>query len=197
MASGSGPPRRPVSSASIAASSSGEVEVEDVEVLGDAVRLVRLRDGRASLQVPAQHDLGGVLPCSLGDPADDRVLQGAGVLAVAVEGDAADRRPGLGQDAVLGVEGLHLGLLEVGVHLDLVDRRHDVGCLEQRGEVVDHEVADADGAYLALGQQRLQGPVGLQGAVEVEGRAWCRISRSIWSTPSLRALLLNPCRVWS
>ena len=70
----------------------GELEVEDVEVLGDAVRLGRLRDDRAALlQVPAQHDLGRGLAVRLGDLADDRVLEGAGVLAVAVEGDAADR----------------------------------------------------------------------------------------------------------
>ena len=70
----------------------GELEVEDVEVLRDAVRLGRLRDDRAALlQVPAQHHLGGVLPCASAMRADDRVLQGAGVLAVAVEGDAADR----------------------------------------------------------------------------------------------------------
>ena len=30
-----------------------------------------------------------------------------------------------------------------------------------------------------------------------DGRAWCRISRSIWSTPSLRADFSNPCRVCS
>ena len=70
----------------------GEVEVEDVEVLGDAVRLGRLRDDRAALlQVPAQHHLGRGLVVRLGDLADDRVLQGAAVAAVAVEGDAADR----------------------------------------------------------------------------------------------------------
>jgi hypothetical protein len=51
------------------------------------------------------------------------------VLPVAVEGDAADRGPGLGQDAVLGVEGLHLSLLEVGVDLDLVDCRDHAGGL--------------------------------------------------------------------
>ena len=44
-----------------------------------------------------------------------------GVLAIPVEGDAADRRPRLGDDAVLGAEVLHLALLEVGVDLDLVD----------------------------------------------------------------------------
>src|SRR3954462_12632113 len=70
----------------------GQLEVEDVDVLGDAVRLGRLGDDRAAvLQAPAQHDLGRCLAVGLGDLDDDRVLQGAGVLAVAVEGDAADR----------------------------------------------------------------------------------------------------------
>src|SRR6201996_9698410 len=77
----------------------GQLEVEDVEVLGEAVRLGRLRDDRAALlDVPAQHDLGRALGVGLGDADDGRVFQGAGVLAVPVEGDAADRRPGLRQD---------------------------------------------------------------------------------------------------
>ena len=122
------------------------------------------------LEAPAQHHLGGALAVRLGDLADHRVLEGAGVLAVAVEGDAADRRPGLGEDAVLGAEGLDLGLDEVGVHLDLVDRRDDLGAVEQRGEVVDHEVADADRADLAVGQQRLERPVGLERPVEGRGQ---------------------------
>ena len=91
-------------------------------------------------------------------------------LAVAVEGDAADGRPRLGQDAVLGAERLDLALLEVGVHLDLVDRGHDGRLLQQGGEVVDHEVADADGADLAVCQQRLQRPVRLEGLVEGRGQ---------------------------
>ena len=66
----------------------------------------------------------GDLPCAFAIVADHRILQGAGVLAVAVERDPADRRPGLGQDAVLGTQGLHLPLLEVRVQLDLVHRRH-------------------------------------------------------------------------
>ncbi len=58
--------------------------------------------------------------------------------AIAVEGDATDRGPGLGQDAVLGIEGLYLALLEVRVQLDLVDGRHNRGRLQQIGEVPDH-----------------------------------------------------------
>jgi hypothetical protein len=61
---------------------------------------------------------------------------------------------------------------------------HHGGAVQQVGEVVDHQVADPDGAYLPVGQQGLQRPV--------EGRAWCRMSRSIWSTPSLRADLSKP-----
>jgi hypothetical protein len=37
---------------------------------------------------------------------------------------------------------------------------------EQRREVIDHEVADPDRAVLAVGEQRLQGAVGLHGPVE-------------------------------
>ena len=52
------------------------------------------------------------------------------------------------------------------MHLDLVDGGHDVGALQQRVEVVGHEVADADRAHLAVGEQRLQRPVGVERPVE-------------------------------
>jgi hypothetical protein len=56
------------------------------------------------------------------------------------------------------------------VDLDLVDCWNHGAALEQRGEVLDHEVADADGLYLPIAEQRLQGPVGLQGRLEVRGQ---------------------------
>ena len=57
----------------------GELEVEDVDVLRDPVRLGRLRDDRAALlQVPAQHHLGGGLAVCLGDLLDDRVVEQEG-----------------------------------------------------------------------------------------------------------------------
>jgi hypothetical protein len=78
----------------------GEFEVEHVDVLSDPLRFGRLRDDLAALlQMPAQHDLGGSLVVGLGDVADDRILKGAVVLPVTVKGDAADRGPGLGQQA--------------------------------------------------------------------------------------------------
>ena len=72
---------------------------------------------------------------------------------------------------MLGAEALDLTLLKVGVDLDLVDRRHDSGVIEERSEVFDHEVADSDRANLAVGQQRLEGAVGLQGAFEGRGQS--------------------------
>ena len=60
-----------------------------------------------------------------------------------------------------------LALAEVGVHLDLVHRRgHGCG-FHQLGQVVGHEVADADRAHLAVGQQLLQRPVGADGELEL------------------------------
>ena len=103
----------------------------------------------------------------LGDVADDRVVQCAGVDAIAVEGDAADRRPRLRDDAVLDAECLHFLLLEVGVALDLVDRGYDGGLFEERLEMFDHEVADADRANLAVAEQRFESAVGVKRAVEV------------------------------
>src|SRR5919206_895607 len=118
-----------------------ELEVEDVDVLGDALGLHGLGDDRAAvLGPPAEHDLGRRLAVRLRDAADHRILQRRGVAAVAVEGDAADRRPRLREDAVLLAEGLNVGLGEVGVLLDLVDGRDDRGVLEQPSEVIDHEV---------------------------------------------------------
>src|SRR4051794_22784526 len=88
---------------------------------------------------------------------------------VAVEGDPTDRRPRLGDDAVLGAERLRLSLLEIGMALDLVDVRHHGGPLEEPREMVDHEVADPDGANLAVAEERLKRPVGVDGQVEPAG----------------------------
>src|SRR5215207_3016321 len=84
----------------------GQREVEDVEVLGDAVRLDRLRDrAEAVFDVPAQDDLGRGLAVLGREIGDDRIGQRATRLVGArhVDQDAAERRPRLGQDGQLGV----------------------------------------------------------------------------------------------
>ena len=53
------------------------------------------------------------------------------VRALPVERDTADRCPRLVEDAVLVVEREQLRLPEVGVDLDLVDRRHHLGLGQQ------------------------------------------------------------------
>lgn len=95
----------------------GEREVEDVEVLGDPLGSDGLRDRRAALlHMPAQHDLRSGLAVCLGDATDHGIAEGA-LPAPAVEGDAADRRPRLGEDAEGGVEVLGGTLRDVGVQL--------------------------------------------------------------------------------
>jgi hypothetical protein len=68
---------------------------------------------------------------------------------------------------VLGTQGLHLALLEVGVHLNLIYGRDDGRLVEQVREVVDHKVADADGSNLAVLEQCLECPVGIERALEL------------------------------
>ena len=107
-----------------------------------------------------------------GDRADGRVVESAhAVVAEAgVEGDAADGRPRLRDDPVARVRLLQLALLEVRVHLDLVDRGHDRGGVEEPVEVLGHEVADPDRADAALGEQRFERPVRVDGEVEARGQ---------------------------
>jgi hypothetical protein len=61
---------------------------------------------------------------------------------------------------MIGVGGLHGALLEVRVHPDLIDRRHDARLGEQPVEALDREIAHTDRTDLAAGQQRLQRSVG-------------------------------------
>ncbi|QJS99219.1 hypothetical protein G9272_01895 [Streptomyces asoensis] len=65
----------------------------------------------------------------------ERVLDRVGV-AGPVDVHPADGRPGLGDYAVPGVRLAYLGLDEVRVQLDLVDRGHDVGAVDEVLQVV-------------------------------------------------------------
>src|SRR5438034_10927430 len=63
-------------------------------------------------------------------------------------------------------EFLHVPLREVGMDLDLVDRRNYLAAIEEGREVLDHEIADPDRTDLAVSEQGLQSAVGLQGSIE-------------------------------
>ncbi len=75
----------------------------------------RGEDDEVVLQVPAQDHLGRRTPDLLGDVGDQRVAD------VVI---AAQRAPGLGEDAVLVVEGAQVRAGVAGMHLDLVHRRN-------------------------------------------------------------------------
>jgi len=79
--------------------------------------------------MPAQHDLSWRLTVPTPDLDQSRIVEAA-LLAASVGGYAADRRPCLGEDAVLGVQCLQFLLLEVGVQFDLVDGRNHGDCVE-------------------------------------------------------------------
>ena len=65
----------------------------------------------------------GLRPWADGDALDRRVVE---------ELRLSERAPGLGRDPVLLVEPAQLELLEMRVQLDLVDRRHDTGGVDDR-----------------------------------------------------------------
>jgi hypothetical protein len=67
---------------------------------------------------------------------------------------------------VLGVHVLQHGLLEVWMHLDLIHHGHHGRHRRQALDVVGHEVAHANRAHSAVGEQLLERPICLEGAVE-------------------------------
>ena len=163
--SGSGPVRSPRSRPSIAARSSGSSSKSKIcEVLGDARGRHRLGDDDvAELHVPAQDDLGRGAREPLRDPGD-RPGRRAG----------RRRRPAgssLGDDAVLGVEGAQLALLQARVQLDLVERRQLAGLVEQPLQV--------RAAGSCRPRRRGCGPARAARA----GRATCRRTRP-WPAPA-------------
>ena len=64
------------------------------------------------------------------------------------------------------VHALQRGLLEVGMHLDLIHGGHDGRHGKEPIEVLTHEVAHTDRAYSTIGEQLLQCPVGIESALE-------------------------------
>ena len=97
--------------------------------------------------MPPQGDLGSRLTLLLGDLLQNRVVEDVAL---------RDRRPCLGRDAVVGVECPQIVLRQIGVHLDLIHRGHDLGLGEEPLEVVLLKIRHSDGSRLAVGVDLLQ-----------------------------------------
>jgi hypothetical protein len=93
-----------------------------------------------------------VFPVPLGQPGDHRVLECSAL---------TKRTPRLGGDAVLGVKGAQLRLLEAGVQFDLVHGRHDLALGDQPLQLEWGEVGDTDGPDPPVGIELLELPPGL------------------------------------
>ena len=130
-----------------------EREVEDVEVLGHALDVDRLRyDDDAPLNQPAECHLGHALAVLMADGLE----HGVGEEAVASFGKRPPRH-----DAA--AESVHVlagfGLLVEYVGLDLIHHRRNLDVARQVDEVVGIEVAHADGAQFAVLVGVLEGAV--------------------------------------
>ncbi len=114
-----------------------EGEVEDGKVGGEMIGRGSFGDGGdVVLDEPAQKHLSGGLDVVLCDGGEYRVLQKRAFAEGAI-GDEGD--------VVLLAEDEKFVLVEVGMELDLVGGDGNA-CVESVLEVVDGEVADADGA---------------------------------------------------
>jgi len=98
---------------------------------------------------------------------------------------------------VLGIECLDVALLEVGVRLNLVDGGDDHHNVEEAGELLDGNVADADGADLPSASNFSSARWDPRVLSKMVAIGLCRMSRSISSMPSFPALLLKACSVSS
>lgn len=86
--------------------------------------------------MPAQHNLGrGTLELA-GNGDDSRFLQQCASLA--------DRRPGLGKDALLFIGCALLSLIEMGMKLDLIDAWRHARLFDQDVEIVRQKVRNAN-----------------------------------------------------
>lgn len=132
----------------------GQRKVEQVDVLSDVRRRLRSWDHDVSLlDVPTQQYLGGGFAVLLGEALDEGLGHDRVIAA------SAQRVPRLQRDVVLREERLELGLREVGVALDLVDRGDNLALVEDALRLGNVEVRQADRANLAFLMRLLEDAV--------------------------------------
>ena len=120
----------------------GQIEIEDLHVVGDAVRMGRFRHRHdAVLQGEADADLRDALAVFGGDFRQRRIGQ---------DGAAAQRRPRLDDHVVRLAPTDKLRLVVARMELDLVHHRLDFSRFEQRVQLFRQVVRHADGADLAV-----------------------------------------------
>ncbi|CAA9457181.1 MAG: 2-polyprenyl-6-methoxyphenol hydroxylase and related FAD-dependent oxidoreductases, partial [uncultured Rubrobacteraceae bacterium] len=124
---------------------------------GTAAAARRERDGRGAAAAQVRAAEAGLRPAAQG-AGQDRSLRD-GLEADRRRRGADARAQGSRRPRVPGVRTLQRCLLEVRVELDLVHGGHDGRLGQQAVEVLGHEVAHADGAHLAVGEQFLERPV--------------------------------------
>ena len=114
----------------------GQREVEDLRVRGDVIAIAGRGEQRdLLLNAPAQQDLRGGASVSLGDGGNELAGKVAPVSEWAI---------GLEHDIHLAACVEEAGTVLVGAELDLVDRRSGLGGPEERRQLCDGEVRDAD-----------------------------------------------------
>mmetsp|Transcript_33998 Transcript_33998/g.108081 ORF Transcript_33998/g.108081 Transcript_33998/m.108081 type:complete len:261 (+) Transcript_33998:332-1114(+) len=134
-----------------------QLRLADLEVLSEAAECLGLHHGRGvAAEVPVEADLSGGHPVLLRHPLHDLVVdrteadvlrcQLATERRVALEGDVLLLAPV--PKALVGPMGMRLGLHHVRLHL---------APLEEALQVVHREVAETDGARLALLVELLKG----------------------------------------
>lgn len=143
------------------------VPTDTAEVLGHVLGCGALGDnGKTLLCGPSEEDLGGGLVVLAGEASEDLVLHErrsrlGNVHVELHEASRTERRVGSQSNALSLGEADKLGLLMVGVKLDLEGGRSDLGVLEEIVDGLSLEVGDTNGLGKTLLNEALHGAPGL------------------------------------
>ena len=167
MLSGSGPPRTPVSSASIAATCSG------VSSKSKTSKFSAIRAGLTDFGIAERPSCRcqRSITCAADFPYWRAISSSVGSSKLRFSIPRYDVIPPMGDHACVTmpcslVHALQRGLLEVWMHFDLIHCGHDGRFAEESIEVLGHEVADTNRAHPAIGEQLLERAIRFKRTVE-------------------------------